>query len=130
MKCYGFFGSDGEPLGRSLREQLNALQKPGFVSEAMLEPYTMTSSPPGPKAFSKRPGESTGPVSERLKSRITVLEFISQYIDLKPTESGGLGLCPFHDYEHPSFGVNDKENYWHCFAGCGGGSIIDFWSLW
>jgi len=25
--------------------------------------------------------------------------------------------------------VNDKQNYWHCFAGCGG-SIIDFWSLW
>jgi hypothetical protein len=30
---------------------------------------------------------------------------------------------------HPSFGVNEKENYWHC-ADCGGGSIIDFWSLW
>jgi hypothetical protein len=127
---YGFFGSNGEPLGRSLREQLYALQRPHSVSETVLEPYKAISSPSALKALPNRLGESTGHVSERLKSRVTVLEFISQYVDLKPTESGAVGLCPFHDDQHPSFGVNDKENYWHCFAGCGGGSIIDFWSLW
>lgn len=26
--------------------------------------------------------------------------------------------------------MNDKEDYWHCFAGCGGGSVIDFWTEW
>jgi DNA primase len=26
--------------------------------------------------------------------------------------------------------VHEKGNYWHCFAGCGGGSIIDFWMKW
>ena len=127
----GFFTSTGEPLvGRSLREQLYALQRPQFVSETVLEPYKTISSTPPPKALLERLGESTGHVSERLNSRVTILEFISQYVDLKPTESGAIGLCPFHDDQHPSFGVNDKENYWHCFAGCGGGSIIDFWSLW
>jgi hypothetical protein len=25
-----------------------------------------------------------------------VLEFVSQYVDLKPTASGDVGLCPFH----------------------------------
>ena len=74
-----------------------------------------------------RSGESTDTLSERIKGSITVLEFVSQYVDLKPTGTGALGLCPFHDDHHPSFGVNDQENYWHCFAGCGGGSIIDFY---
>ena len=23
--------------------------------------------------------------------------------------------------------VNEKENYWNCFSGCGGGSVVDFW---
>jgi len=26
--------------------------------------------------------------------------------------------------------VNNDENYWSCFAGCGGGTIIDFWMKW
>jgi hypothetical protein len=50
--------------------------------------------------------------------------------DLRPTGSGPIGLCPFHDDHHPSFGVNDEGNYWNCFAGCGGGSGIDFWTKW
>jgi len=74
--------------------------------------------------------ELAGTVSERIKASVTVLEFVSQYVDLKPTASGAIGLCPFHDDHHPSFGVNDEGNYWHCFAGCGGGSVIDFWMMW
>jgi len=30
----------------------------------------------------------------------------------------------------PSFGVSDTGNYWHCFAGCGGGTVIDLWIKW
>ena len=26
-----------------------------------------------------------------------------------------------------SFSVNRGDNYWHCFSGCGAGSIIDFY---
>ena len=66
-------------------------------------------------------------LSEQLKSSITVLEFISQYVELKPTSYGAAGLCPFHEDHHPSLSINDEENYWYCFAGCGGGSIIDYW---
>ena len=25
--------------------------------------------------------------------------------------------------------MNTQGNYWNCFAGCGGGSVIDFWML-
>jgi hypothetical protein len=127
---YGFFASNSEPLGKTLRAQISALQSPDFISEDVLKLYKQSLPSPSQKALPNRPGETTGPLSERIKSKVTALEFISQYVDLKPTESGAVGLCPFHDDHHPSFGVNDKENYWHCFAGCGSGSIIDFWSLW
>ena len=73
---------------------------------------------------------SEGTLSERIKASVTVLEFVSRYVELKPVGSGAIGLCPFHDDHNPSFGVNDAENYWHCFAGCGGGSVIDFWMRW
>lgn len=36
----------------------------------------------------------------------------------------------FHDDQVKSFQVNIEGNYWHCYAGCGGGSLIDFWSEW
>jgi DNA primase len=58
-----------------------------------------------------------------------VYEFVSQFVDLKRTGIGYVGLCPFHEDHHPSFGVNVEGNYWTCFAGCGGGSLIDFWML-
>jgi hypothetical protein len=54
----------------------------------------------------------------------------SRYVDLKPTASSATGLCPFHDDHHPSLEVSDEGNYWNCFAGCGGGSVIDFWTEW
>jgi DNA primase len=48
---------------------------------------------------------------------VTVLEFVSQYVHLKPAASGAIGVCPFHDDHSPSLGVNDEGNYWHRFAG-------------
>jgi hypothetical protein len=64
---------------------------------------------------------------ERVKHAVPLMDFLSAYIDLRPVASGAIGLCPFHDDHTPSFGVNKEGNYWHCFAGCGSGSIVDFW---
>ncbi len=47
-----------------------------------------------------------------------------------PLSPAGRGRCPFHDDQVASFGVNDAENFWHCFACNRGGSIIDFWMEW
>ena len=67
---------------------------------------------------------STCTLSERIKTSLPVDDFIRKYVEPSDT---GRGLCPFHDDQHASFAVNIEENYWHCFAGCGGGSVIDFW---
>jgi hypothetical protein len=98
--------------------------------EAAFEAYRSFVPAQPAAAVTEPPGELTGTLSERIKVSVTVLEFVSHYVDLRPTASGAVGLCPFHDDHHPSFGVNDEGNYWHCFAGCGGGSVIDFWIKW
>jgi DNA primase len=61
-----------------------------------------------------------------LKS-IPIANFIGQYVELRPVASGYIGLCPFHDDETPSFGINVNGNYWHCFADCGGGDLVSFY---
>jgi hypothetical protein len=129
-RCYGFYTADGVPLAGSIRGQIYAFGTPQTVPEAAFEAYRSFVLPQPAAAVTEPPGELAGTVSERIKASMTVLEFVSQYVDLKPTASGAVGLCPFHDDHHPSFGVNTEGNYWHCFAGCGGGSVIDFWMKW
>ena len=117
-------------MAPTIREQIYALRAPETVPEAAFEAYR-SFVPPELPAAAEEPSEAPrGKVSERIKKSVTVLEFVSRYVDLKPAGSGAIGLCPFHDDHHPSFGVNDEENYWNCFAGCGGGSVIDFWMKW
>ena len=121
---YGFILPNGKPLADSLAEQIRVLANPLHVPQAALERFMMLGKAAAQKS-ALRTSEGVGdPLSERIKSSVTVLEFVSQYVELS---SNGRGLCPFHDDKHASFSVNAKQNYWYCFAGCGGGSIIDFW---
>lgn len=59
-----------------------------------------------------------------LKQRIDLKELISEYVDLKKSGSGLVGLCPFHDEKTPSFYV-DSDRY-HCFGCSAHGDGIQF----
>jgi hypothetical protein len=108
------------------REQLDALLHPQKIPLEEVRKYQYQE--PKKQTF-RLPMEEQGeignlPLWEKVKSRIMVRELVEQYVDLN---AKGIGKCPFHDDVNPSFSVNEKENYWNCFSGCGGGSIIDFW---
>jgi hypothetical protein len=128
---YHFMTRDGQPLAPTIREQIYLLSAP----ERVTLPYilkVLAKAPPTPPPkpsleFHPTATPSGETLSERLKSRINVLEFVSQYVELDAQHTG---FCPFHDDQKRSFSVNEAGNYWHCFAGCGGGSIIDFWMQW
>ncbi len=63
---------------------------------------------------------------EEIKKRVDIVDFISQYVPLKKRGSNYFGLCPFHAEKTPSFSVNPKGNFFHCF-GCGAsGDVITF----
>ena len=109
-KRYGFTNAYGRPVGATVREQID------FIAKAHTVPaeWIKTIQPKEPKRF-----EPNG-------LSLNIVDFIGQFVELKPTASGGVGNCPFHDDAHKSFGVNSK-GYWQCFAGCGGGDAVRFY---
>jgi DNA primase len=63
---------------------------------------------------------------EEIKSRIDIVEFISDYVALKKAGQNYKGLCPFHSEKTPSFMVSQAKQIFHCF-GCGaGGDVVTF----
>lgn len=139
-KRYGFYHPTGEPLAGTVREQIKRLSSPQTVPLSALKRYgQLAAEKPESTASDDREGQSKrdamadvadAPLSERLKAAITARAFIEQYAPEVRLNDQGIGYCPFHEDNVRSFGVNEEHNFWHCFAGCGGGSIIDFWMCW
>ncbi|CDZ75105.1 DNA primase [Peptoniphilus sp. ING2-D1G] len=63
---------------------------------------------------------------DEIRNNIGIYDLISEYVDLKKSGSGYMGLCPFHNEKTPSFSVSPSKGIFHCF-GCGeGGDQITF----
>lgn len=63
---------------------------------------------------------------EELLFRIEIVDLINTRILLKKSGKNYYALCPFHKEKTPSFFVNKKKQYYHCF-GCGAhGNAINF----
>lgn len=63
---------------------------------------------------------------KRVKENVDIVSIVKEHVNLS---QGLKGKCPFHDDQHPSFSVHQKNQYFHCF-GCGkGGDVIEFIKL-
>lgn len=134
---YPFIDAERRFLAPTVEEQLRRICPPQTVPHAFFERLATRGRELDLARRQMRPQTERQPtplshvpegdLSERLKTSISVYEFVSRYVALTPQ---GRGFCPFHDDRQMSFGVQTHENFWHCFAGCGGGSIIDFWMKW
>lgn len=130
-KRYHFITPDNRPIAPTIRQQMAILSAPVRITQEFIEQTLATTieptSPPEKTALPPSkltPGEQ---LSERIRAAMSVYDFIRHYVELDET---GKGLCPFHDDHVQSFQVNIERNYWNCYAGCGGGSLIDFWMKW
>ncbi len=66
-------------------------------------------------------------VTDEIKARIDIVDFISRYVPLQRSGRLYRALCPFHQERTPSFIVFPERRTWRCFGACGtGGDIFDF----
>ena len=66
-------------------------------------------------------------VTDQIKDRIDVVEFISAYVPLRKTGRNFVGFCPFHSNTRtPAFYVFPDTQSYHCFGCKASGTVFDF----
>ena len=65
-------------------------------------------------------------IKEEIKSRISIVELVSQYIELKKAGRNYRGLSPFTSEKSPSFFVSPEKEIAYCFSTNQGGDILPF----
>jgi DNA primase len=67
-------------------------------------------------------------VVDEIKSRLDIVDFISETVSLKKAGKSYTGFCPFHQNTRtPSFIVFPDTQSWRCFGACAdGGDIFSF----
>jgi DNA primase len=63
---------------------------------------------------------------EEIRAKVDIVDFISDYVQIKKSGQNYKALCPFHAEKTPSFMVSQPKQIFHCF-GCGaGGDVVSF----
>ncbi|HVA36299.1 MAG TPA: DNA primase [Candidatus Dormibacteraeota bacterium] len=68
-------------------------------------------------------------VLSEIQSRLSLVELVGSYVQLRKRGKDYVGLCPFHSERTPSFTVAGDKGFFKCF-GCGqGGGLFKFVEL-
>ena len=63
---------------------------------------------------------------EEIRNSISVVDVISEYVQLRKRGKNYIGLCPFHAEKTPSFTVTEEKQIFHCFGCHAGGNVFKF----
>lgn len=68
-----------------------------------------------------------GNLAQAVKSRLSIVEIVRRYVDLRQNGRRWVAPCPFHQETKPSFSVNEEEGFFYCFGCQASGDLIDFY---
>lgn len=63
---------------------------------------------------------------EEIRNSISIVDIISEYVQLRKRGKNYIGLCPFHTEKTPSFTVTEEKQIFHCFGCHAGGNVFKF----
>ncbi len=63
---------------------------------------------------------------ERIRSAVSIVDVVSQHVQLKRIGRNWVGLCPFHAERTPSFNVREETGRYRCFGCDKSGDIFTF----
>ena len=63
---------------------------------------------------------------DELRSRVDIVDLVSDYVELKQKGRRFWGRCPFHGEKTPSFSVDSEAQMYYCFGCHKGGTAINF----
>ena len=63
---------------------------------------------------------------DEIKSKLSVEEVISSYLQIQKAGRNFKAKCPFHNEKTPSFIISPERQTWHCFGCNEGGDIFTF----
>ncbi len=65
---------------------------------------------------------------QAIKERISIVDLVRRYVDLKGNGQHYVAPCPFHQETKPSFSVNAEKGFFYCFGCQASGDIFEFYS--
>ena len=63
---------------------------------------------------------------ERVRSSVSIVDVVQQYVTLRRTGRNWVGLCPFHAEKSGSFNVREETGRYKCFGCQAGGDVFTF----
>lgn len=63
---------------------------------------------------------------EEIRSASSIVDVISEFVQLRKRGKNYIGLCPFHSEKTPSFTVSEEKQIYHCFGCHAGGNVFKF----
>lgn len=65
-------------------------------------------------------------VINEIRSKVDIVDVISEYIPLIQKGRNYFGICPFHDDNHPSMSVSREKQIYKCFSCGASGNVFNF----
>ena len=63
---------------------------------------------------------------ERLRSTVSIVDVVGQFVALRKVGRNWVGLCPFHAEKTPSFNVREETGRYKCFGCDKSGDVFTF----